>query len=153
LADPDPARAFNPFGDGSHTAASTLEAIRTEQRNLARSDLRSFSVLADRPLFEPPAGAAKPAHGAARRDGRLRRKLSRGPQSFGRRVAAAFTELSVPLVGDAHSLRTPPRLELALAGRYEQYSDFGGSFNPKAGLRWAPLQWLKLRTSFGTAFK
>ena len=59
----------------------------------------------------------------------------------------------MPLVGDLDDPRRPPRVELSLAGRYENYSDFGNTFNPKVGLRWIPLQWLKLRTSWGTSFK
>ena len=31
-------------------------------------------------------------------------------------------------------------LELSLAGRYDDYSDFGDTTNPKVALRWAPIE-------------
>src|SRR5262249_26229783 len=73
--------------------------------------------------------------------------------SSDRTVTSAFAELSVPIVGDASDSYAVPRLELSLADRYENYSDFGTTTNPKIGLRWAPLRSLKFRTSWGTSFR
>jgi iron complex outermembrane recepter protein len=56
---------------------------------------------------------------------------------------AAFAELNVPL------LRT---LEGNVAVRYDHYSDFGSTTNPKYSLRWQPTRNLLLRTSYGTGF-
>jgi outer membrane receptor protein involved in Fe transport len=44
-------------------------------------------------------------------------------------------------------------LEVQLAGRYDHYSDFGSTVNPKLGLRWQPRENLLLRGSAGTGFK
>ncbi len=44
-------------------------------------------------------------------------------------------------------------LETQLAARYDNYSDFGGTFNPKLALRFQPTHWLMLRGSMGTGFK
>jgi outer membrane receptor protein involved in Fe transport len=74
-------------------------------------------------------------------------------RDFDRTIKSAFTELAVPLIGNPDNVRAVPRLELSLAGRFEQYSDFGNTANPKIGLRWAPLESVKLRTSWGTSFK
>jgi iron complex outermembrane receptor protein len=60
-----------------------------------------------------------------------------------RRQYAAFTELNVPIV------RT---LEGNVAVRYDHYSDFGSTTNPKVSLRWQPTRTLLLRTSYGTGF-
>src|SRR5689334_10276263 len=56
---------------------------------------------------------------------------------------AAFAELNVPL------LRS---LEVNVAVRYDHYSDFGSTTNPKYSLRWQPTKTLLLRTSYGTGF-
>ena len=56
---------------------------------------------------------------------------------------AAFAELNVPL------LRT---LEGNIAVRYDHYSDFGSTTNPKYSLRWQPTRNMLLRTSYGTGF-
>jgi outer membrane receptor protein involved in Fe transport len=44
-------------------------------------------------------------------------------------------------------------LELNVAGRYEHYSDFGGTFNPTFRIQWIPVQPLKLRASWGRSFR
>jgi len=59
-------------------------------------------------------------------------------------VSAAYAEFSIPVLTN---------LELQLAGRYDDYSDFGGTFNPKLGLRWLPRYDLLLRFNAGTGFK
>jgi outer membrane receptor protein involved in Fe transport len=64
-----------------------------------------------------------------------------------------FSELSVPLLGNPTSPHEAPRLELAVAGRYERYSDFGDTFNPTTRLVWSAYQWLKLRGGWGRSFR
>ncbi len=44
-------------------------------------------------------------------------------------------------------------VEGQLSLRYDTYSDFGSTFNPKIAFRYQALNWLTLRTSFGTGFK
>ena len=44
-------------------------------------------------------------------------------------------------------------LELSLAARYDDYSDFGNTTNPKIGLRWEPIDSLAFRGSWGTGFR
>jgi iron complex outermembrane receptor protein len=60
-----------------------------------------------------------------------------------RNVWATYAELNVPFVknfeGDA-------------AVRYDHYSDFGGTTNPKFSLRWQPSNQVLLRGSYGTGF-
>jgi iron complex outermembrane receptor protein len=70
-----------------------------------------------------------------------------------RHIDAVFTEFAIPLVGDPANARLTPRLELSIAGRYERYSDFGSTENPKIGLRWSPTEHFRLRGSWGTSFR
>ena len=44
-------------------------------------------------------------------------------------------------------------LEAQLATRYDNYSDFGSTINPKLAFRAQPLDWLMVRSSVGTGFK
>lgn len=157
LADPDPATAFNPFGDGSNTNPATLDKIRLTQREMARSQVSAVNLVADGTLTRWATGPVRLAVGGEWRNEALDRDSfltkPRPSTSFGRIVRSAFAELSVPLIGDNNNARAIPRLELSLAGRYEQYSDFGTTANPKIGLRWVPFESLKLRTSWGTSFR
>jgi iron complex outermembrane recepter protein len=61
-----------------------------------------------------------------------------------RDVKATFGEVILPIVKG---------LELNLSARYDKYSGFGDTTNPKASLRFAPLDNLVLRASYGTGFR
>jgi iron complex outermembrane receptor protein len=151
LADPDPATAFNPFGPMTPEA---LDRVRLVQAETARSALTSGNLIADGVVGSWSQGSIRLAVGAEwRKEQLLRTVLGEVTGNFDRNVESAFAELSVPLVGDREQPRSTPRLELSLASRYERYSDFGSTWNPKIGLRWTPWESLKLRGSWGTSFK
>jgi iron complex outermembrane receptor protein len=61
-----------------------------------------------------------------------------------RTVYALYGELNIPI------LKT---LEANVAVRYDHYSDFGNTTNPKLAVRWTPLPSLLMRASWGTGFK
>ena len=61
-----------------------------------------------------------------------------------RNVWSLFGEMNVPIATG---------LEGNVALRYDHYSDFGGTTNPKFTLRWQPSRTLLLRGSYGTGFR
>ncbi len=70
---------------------------------------------------------------------------SAGNSSNGSRERiSAFGELSVPLLDT---------LEMSLAARYDDYSDFGDNVSPSVALRWQPLDNLVVRASYTEGFK
>ena len=60
-----------------------------------------------------------------------------------RTVWAVFGELNIPILKN---------LEANVAVRYDHYSDFGSTTNPKISLRYQPVPQLLLRGSWGTGF-
>ena len=64
--------------------------------------------------------------------------------SGSRKSAAAYAEFSIPVLKD---------LEVTLAGRYDRYSDFGNTFNPKIGVRYQPVKEFLVRGSANTGFR
>ena len=66
---------------------------------------------------------------------------------------SAFGELYVPLVGSGNALPLMEELTLDGAVRYDRYTQFGGTTNPKVGLTWKVSQDLSLRGSWGTSFR
>ena len=156
LASADPASALNLFGDGSHTAPEVLAALRSQSVVLAYPNeftTTMGSVIADGPLLTEPAGPIRVAMGADfRREHSVGFSIPLTPETRSRDTAAAFAELAVPLVG-AQAGSTLDRLGLSLAGRYDHYSDVGGTFNPKIGLSWRPSHALGLRGNWGTSFR
>lgn len=61
-----------------------------------------------------------------------------------RNAYAVFGELVMPFAKG---------MEATLAARYDRYSDFGSTFNPRGALRWQPSKALALRASVGTGFR
>lgn len=154
LADPDPATAFNPFGDGSNTPSNTLAAIRTENVNTANALSRSGNAILTGPLFNLGGGSTMLALGVDFRDEQIRtgQSLTNSHMELGREVKAAFAEIALPLVTSGN-IPAVKQLALSLAGRYEDYSDFGTTFNERIGVTWAPIGSVKMRASWSTAFK
>ncbi len=159
LANSDPMKAFNPFGDGIHTNPSVLDSIGYTLVRRATSEIMTSNAITEGPVATLRAGTMRAAIGLEYRQEDLRRIVlgqgtrNLGTQHFDRSATAAFSELSVPLIGNSADPRATPRMELSLASRYEIYSDFGGTFNPKIGLQWVPWKEIKLRGSWGTSFK
>ena len=70
---------------------------------------------------------------------------SAGNSSAGdRERISVFGELAVPLLDD---------LDMQLAVRYDDYSDFGSEVSPSVSMRWQPLDNLVLRASYTEGFK
>jgi iron complex outermembrane recepter protein len=160
LADSSAATAFNPFGDGSYTSPQTLAAIQRGYPLHMMSSIESTRLVAEGSLFGMPGGEAKLAVGVERREEDLSHDLgdplnpegSTINQRYGRHITSLFSQLALPLAGDPDNPRGPG-LELNVAGRYEHYSDFGGTFNPTVRVQWVPAESLKLRASWGRSFR
>ena len=149
---------INPFGPSGAAGSAALQAAKiNDDARQSRGKTMSADVKASRSLFAMAGGDAAVAVGAELR----RETLSFTPSALlaagqirgdgpavafegGRTVAAAFTEFNLPI------LKT---LEAQLAVRYDHYSDFGGTTNPKVGLRWTPLAQLVVRGSYGRGFR
>jgi len=120
-------------------------------------DLWSADATAYGTLFDLPKGHVKAALGVSYRDESFQ-LLTTGPSGIldappqgGYYSRAAFAEVLVPILRSQSA--SEAQLQLSLAGRYEEYSSFGTSFDPKYGLRWTPVSGLSLRATYGTSFK
>ncbi len=155
----DPARAFNPFG---RTNPDVIAGIRRAFSLSALSGIASSTVTADGTLGRMAAGSVRLAMGAEYRRESFDSWRSGGghplhPEGITiasqRYVGSAFAEASVPLIGNPSDSHAAPRFEFTAAGRFENYSDFGRTFNPRLGLKWAPFDDVKLRASWGRSFR
>jgi iron complex outermembrane receptor protein len=61
-----------------------------------------------------------------------------------RNVYAGYAELNVPIIKN---------LDVTGSVRYDKYSDFGNSTNPKVSFRWQPVQSVLVRGSYSTGFR
>ncbi|RYH14223.1 MAG: TonB-dependent receptor [Alphaproteobacteria bacterium] len=156
------AGTFNPFNLTAASNAATL-ATATNWFNYGRGEdeLLTARLVADGALVHLPAGDLRVALGAEYMYEKYAGNNSRGLTQAGinaltnakatRRVQSVFGEVNVPILGEDvgifHSLT------LTASGRYDDYSDFGGTFNPKLGLTFEPVEWLRLRGNWGKAFQ
>jgi outer membrane receptor protein involved in Fe transport len=62
----------------------------------------------------------------------------------------AYGELSVPIISNMEGIEA---LEVDVAGRYVNYSTFGGNFTYKVGGRYTPIRDVTLRGTYSTAFR
>jgi iron complex outermembrane recepter protein len=65
-------------------------------------------------------------------------------------VSEVYTEFNVPLFADSPLGKS---LDLSIAGRYSDYSTFGGEFTGKIGLRWQVVDELLFRTTVAEGFR
>lgn len=162
LADPNPATAFNPFGDRGSNGATVLDRIRASGANIRRSSLNSLNLDASGPLITLPAGALKLAVGAERRWERLHAYSPSttgatptllGVTNLRRRIDSIYGEAFVPLVSPDQGLAFLQSLTVSAALRGEDYSDLGETWNPRLGVELTPLPGLLLSGTWGTSFK
>ena len=112
--------------------------------------LSSVEAVADGRLWDQASSSAKAAIGAETRWESYTFSIDHVDQS--RTVKSAFAELQLgliptPLLGGQKSL------QVSLAGRYSDYSDFGHTTNPAVGLAYTPIEPIVIRGNFSTAFR
>ncbi len=161
------ATALNPYGQAADNNPAVLARINNgaSQDNKTSQRLRELQFKADGPLFTIPGGDVRAAVGIDYRGDQaiqLQTAGSRAPGSsfynvvrddnINRTIAALFSEINVPLVGEANGRPGMEALTLSISGRYDYYDKYGGKFNPKFGVVYAPLDGLNLRASYGTNF-
>jgi iron complex outermembrane recepter protein len=154
---------INPFSlDGSQTpeALALLNSAKATGENLfgGKSGLLQADGLITGEVYKLPAGMISVAAGFDVREenyafvdgsGKAAAAINGAPfdpdfPKVKRRIAAVFTEALIPIVKG---------LEATLAVRHDNYSDFGGTTNPKASFRWSPNSALVVRGSAGTGFR
>lgn len=113
-------------------------------------------------LASIPGGPVKAAFGASFRTERYDstdveiasgRTTSSGEPSSRREVLSIYGEIVAPLIGDANPAPGYRRVDLSIAGRFDHYSDFGSTINPKLGLSWEFIQGVSFKGTFGTSFQ
>ncbi|MEX2961206.1 TonB-dependent receptor plug domain-containing protein [Microbulbifer sp. TYP-18] len=146
---------WNPF-EPSSNSAEALAYIETTTTRVGKSTNRSYDAQISGPVMAMPSGDLMLALGAEYRqesisdnpdDQFLRGDVfgTEATQANGsRNNTALFAELAIPLLDT---------LEMQLAARHEDYSDFGTTTDPKVSFLWSPMDSLALRGSWGTAFR
>lgn len=147
--------AYDPF-EPSSNGQQVLDYIETTTTRIGKSTMKSLDFKASGSIFEMEHGDLMLAFGGEYRE----ESISDNPDDqflrgevFGTEATQAngsrdnmsvFGEMSIPVLDS---------LEVQLAARYEDYSDFGDTTNPKVSFFWSPMEDVSLRGSWGTAFR
>lgn len=76
------------------------------------------------------------------------------PSTKGSRdVGSAFVEFAVPLVSPDMNIPLVRRVDVQLAGRFENYSDFGSVAKPKVAVAWDVIDGVRFRGSWQQGFR
>ncbi len=127
---------YQDYGDGFPFGGEILST--------ARLGMSTLSAVADGAL--PSFGGISPrtAFGAEVRE-ETRRTVNSGVRGRpgDRTVRSVFAEVQLPW----------QRLEISLAGRYDDYTEFGGTFNPQLGVIFEPVAGLMFKAAYSSAFR
>ena len=160
LADTNPATALNVFG-GPNNPATIASITDNLFVIIGKTRLEVFNAQMDGSITSLPGGDLRVALGGEHRVEYTFTDLLTGRSSAitsvkdagTRNVDALFGELFIPFIGGGNRQAGFEELSLSVALRYEKYSDFGSTTNPKIGLTWVPVDGLTLKGSFGTSFR
>lgn len=146
-------------GYGRHDLRSVRGVTVTGPIGVGENTFETWSgdARADGPLFDLPGGPVRVALGASYRSETFDLINTQGGFVTNRideeqEIFSAFGELSIPLFGAGNAVPGLRRLELSLAGRFDDFSNFGSSFDPRIGIAWEPVAGLLLRGSYGTSY-
>ena len=153
------ATAFNPIDVTKNNAALVADLIDNELAGQTKDAIINLRLIAEGKLLSLPGGDARLAVGAeffrdelglrTDSDIRIGTLKSRPYTLYSRNVSSLFGELQVPLIANGNG---GSMLTASLSGRYDDYSDFGNTANPKAGLTFKPVSWFTLRGNWGKSF-
>ncbi len=152
LARTDPARTINVFRPGVGASSSVLNELLVETEQRFSASLRQYDAGITGTIF---AGSSRPvevAVGAEFRDEDIGRFLLTSSLEGQRSVSAAYGELKIPVIPKSLDRRWLQAFEVSLAGRVDDYSDFGTTFNPRYGLFLIVNDFVKVRATYSTSF-
>lgn len=169
------------YGDCTPSSQAAIDAIRFDMRRLSRTTLTLADFKMSRnDLMELPAGPLGVAFGVEfRRETQMDDRdenldgtftfvdmvtgetnlsnvsaVSPNPDTKGdRTVAGAFVEFAVPLVSPEMNIPLVQAVDVQLAGRFEEYSDFGSVAKPKIAVAWDVVDGLRVRASYSEGFR
>jgi iron complex outermembrane recepter protein len=162
LASSNPATALNVFG-GANSAALVNSVYDARFYTPGDIGLQVLEAKLDGVLFHLPGGDVRAAFGTQWRHDELLYGIDSGVpntpadlvirEQLDRVSKAGYAEFLIPIFGADNAVTGIQRLDLDVAGRYEDYSDFGSTAHPKIGINWVPADGWLVHASYGTSFR
>lgn len=120
-------------------------AAGVEFRHETQQDRRDPQVDGRTPFIDPVTGLTNNSNVTGVND---------TPSTKGSRdVGSAFIEFALPLVSPEMNIPLVRRIDVQLAGRFEEYSDFGSVAKPKIAFAWDVVDGVRVRGSWQQGFR
>jgi iron complex outermembrane receptor protein len=142
------------FLDPSQNSTQLRNTIAPALIKTSTTDMDSWDARITRDVFQLPGGTSELGFGAE-----IRHEATYDPdlnpdnatQGLGaahtignRNLYAAYAELGLPVLTTLYA---------DISGRFDHYSDFGNTFNPKFTLKWTPVPEFSLRGTYSRGFR
>ncbi|MDE2168399.1 MAG: TonB-dependent receptor [Sphingomonadales bacterium] len=154
------ANAFDPFGGQTSTATLASLTDSATFYNTTQTMRNAYAKISGE-LFDLPGGAVKAAvggellgysidqaHTALNGLGGASANSIYIPLTYKRNVQSVYGELYLPLVKDGF-VRS---IDVNVSGRFDHYSDFGSTTNPKVAANFEPVRGIKFRGNWSRSF-
>ena len=120
-------------------------AFGVEFRHEGHTDIRD-------PQTDGSIGFTDPVTGATSRSNAT--GVNYTPSTHGERdVFSAYGELAIPLISPGMHIPLVREVNMQVAGRFENYSDFGSVAKPKVAVSWDVIEGVRIRGSYQQGFK
>ena len=149
-------------GTGANDTANIAQLINNENTAQGKQSLFNARAIVDGTLFSWAGGDIKLAAGYEHINDRFQQRVSTSgvigtvntlPYTiYERSIDSAFGEIQIPIVGADNGGSFIHSLTLAGSVRYDRFSDFGSTTNPKFGVNFKPTEWLGFRGNYSTSF-
>lgn len=154
------------LGSANLTSASVLQRLSDSAVDQdTKQGFEQFRGQVNGDVFQLPGGMLKLALGAEYLHYTIGQSASRpnnlGPAStnstylhldYKRNTKSAFAEVFVPIISPDMHVPLAYSLDLNLAGRYDKYSDFGSTKNPKIAANWEVVRGIRVRGNWARSF-
>ncbi len=161
-ANPDPAQRPILLYDSTSRAwpgsRAQFDALLNSPRQWSEhNEFRTIDANFNGTISELWAGPLQAAFGVEYREELLkfpiRDSSAPGPDPSNRYTSGVYAELKLPLLGERQGVPLVRKLDVGVALRQDQYSDFPTSTNPRYSIAYRPVDWLLLRGSYGSGYK
>lgn len=156
---------WNPAATNRTSATVRQQIVNNDNLSRGIYSNQQYRLAVQGAVFTLPAGPVRVAVGIEQLKIRIEQKGTR-PQlnagagsasqlfqfDFRRSDLAEYAEANIPVISPEMNIPLARKVDLSLAIRHDDYSDFGATTNPKASINWDVVEGLRLRGNVSTSF-
>ena len=152
------ATAINPYNIAA-TNPEVLAGLLKNNYGLGKHAFFDARVVLDGSVLTLPGGDVKIAVGGEYMSTKyIQQKTNTAnytlpdPVEYTHKVKSVFGEVQIPIFGADNGFGGMRELKRFGFRRYDEYNDFGHTFNPKFALTWKPADWITFTGNYGKSF-